>query len=167
MASHLGREGPELEGGRPMRRLTVLFTATFLMTVLVAFPASADHSVEITVDGTATLNEFNTILTLTGEYTCTEPAGGINADNSGGGGQVYQSQKGGKVIVTEGLGIDGDLICDGSPQEWTADIQAHVDGVPAVWKRGKVLASVNIQVCSTDCHDGSWDQDVRSVKITK
>ena len=150
------------------RRLAMLFTATFLLSVLVVVPASAEHPLEMTVDGTATLNQFKTILTLTGEYTCTLPEGGIDPEHTGGGGQVYQEHKGGKLIVTGDFGFDGgEIVCDGTPQEWSADVQAHVDGVPAVWKNGRVIVSANIQVCNTDCEDGNWDQDVRSVKITK
>jgi hypothetical protein len=147
-----------------MKRLAVLFSATILLSVLVVFPASAEHPVDITVNGTATLNQFNTLLTISGTYTCDGP---FEQEYSGGGGMIYQSQKGGKIVLAGDAGIDGDLTCNGDPQVWTADVQAYVDGVPAVWKKGKVLASFNIQVCDAECHDGSWDQDVRSVKITK
>jgi len=84
--------------------LVGLVTATTLLVVL-AIPAFATHSFEITVDGTATLNEFKRVLTLTGTYTCTDPDGGIENDHSGFGGDEF--------------------VCDGTPQEWSADVQAH------------------------------------------
>ncbi len=147
-----------------VRRLAVFFTATMLLTVLVAIPASADHySFEINVDGTATLNEFKTVLTITGTYTC--DAEEFDENNSGFGGSVFQSQKGGKVIVEGGLGDQ--LDCDGTEKEWSSDVQAHVGDVPAVWKRGRVIVSAGGQVCDSDCTHEAGDGVTRSVKITK
>ncbi len=150
-----------------MRRLAVFFTATMLFSVLVAIPASATHdfTVTITVDGTATLNQFKTILTLTGTYNCMETDGGIDQDHSGIGGQVLQEQKGGKVIVHNGFGF-GPFTCDGTTRTWSSDVQAHVGDVPAVWKRGRVLVNGGGNVCNTDCIDVDGDSFLRSVKIT-
>jgi len=38
--------------------------------------------------------------------------------------------------------------------------------VPAVWKRGRVIANGGGQVCNTDCIDEAGDGFLRSVKIT-
>lgn len=118
------------------------------------------------MDGTATLNEFKTVLTLTGTYTCGAP--GFDENNSGIGGDLFQEQKGGKLIVHSGLGFGGDqFICDGNPQEWSSDVQAEVDGEPAVWKRGRVLVNGGGKVCDADCTHHAGDGFTRSVKITK
>ena len=149
---------------RRAKRLAVLVTATILLAVL-AIPAFAAHGFTLTVDGTATLNEFRTILTLTGTYTCTEPPG-FDQDHSGIGGQVLQVRKGGKFIVQGGFGV-GPLTCDGTTQTWSADVQAHVDGVPALWKRGRVIVNGGGNTCNTDCIDVDGDSFTRSVKIRK
>ena len=154
-----------------MRRLAVLFTATLLLTVVVAIPASADHldySFEVDVDGTATLNQFRTVLTVTGTYTCLAP--GFDENNSGFGGSVFQSQKGGKFVVQGGLGFGGEenpLLCNGVEQEWSSEVHANFDDDPAVWKRGRVIVSGGGNVCDADCTHEAGDGFTRSVKITR
>ena len=105
-----------------MRRLVVLVAVTALF-VLAAAPVSAsDQSFEITVDPTATLNQFKTVIHLSGTYTC---SGTFDPEFSGFGGEVFQSHKGGKVVVSGGFGIDSnDLECTGSAIPWDAWIQA-------------------------------------------
>ena len=56
-------------------------------------------SFELEVDPTATLNSFKTVIHLSGTYTC---SGDFDPEFSGLGGDVFQSSKGGKVVVAGG-----------------------------------------------------------------
>ena len=121
-----------------MRRLGVLVAATALV-VLGAAPALADDfTFDLTVDPTATLNQFNAEITVTGTYTCT---GNYDPEFSGLGGEVFQSYKGGKVVVGGGWGLESLLDCDGTDKEWTAVIGASSNGEQAVFKRGRVIVN--------------------------
>lgn len=82
------------------------------------------------MNGTATLNEFWTVLTITGTYT--RDVDDFDVNNSGFGDSVLQDQKGGKYVVQGGLGLGGDqLTCAATFKEWSFDVQARVDDVPA------------------------------------
>ena len=119
-----------------MRRLGVLVAVTALF-VLAAAPVSAsDQTFEFEINRTATLNQFNTELTISGTYTCNGP---FEPDFSGLGGEVFQSQKGGKIVVGGNFGLEGGLICDDTEQFWEAVVTATFGNEHATWKRGRVI----------------------------
>ena len=136
-----------------------------------AFAAAANaffenQSFEVTVNPTATLNQFKTVIHLSGTYTC---SGTFDPEFSGFGGEVLQSYKGGKVVVNGGFGIDSnDLECTGNPIQWDAFINASAENdEPAVWKRGRVIANFGGGIGDGTDEHNAGDQFLGTVRIVK
>ena len=152
-----------------MRRLVVLVAVTALVVLAAAPAVASDQTFEVTVNPTATLNQFKTELTVSGTYTCDGLH--IVVEFSGFGGEVIQSQKGGKIVVSGGFGIPNegmDLVCDGTEKTFDQVVEARTaDGELATWKRGRVIINGGGAVSDGTEEGTTGDGFLLSVKITK
>jgi hypothetical protein len=147
-----------------MRRLVVLISATALVVLATAPAVADDLAFEMTVNPTATLNQFNTELTVSGSYTC---SGDFDPEHSGLSGEAFQSQKGDRIVVGGGFGIDPiDLICNTIEQPWEFVIQAQAGEESATWNRGRVIFNAGGGIGDGTEEHQAGDGFLGSVKIT-
>jgi len=147
------------------KRLVVIVVGA-LVAASFGIPSAAaedpNGSFTMTVNKKALTNQFKTLITVSGTYSCSAINWTPNPDISGINVNVTQIQ-GARTIVTGGGG-NGGLTCDGETHPWSLEVQAMsgsgpFGGTPATWKAGKVAASIGGNASDGWCDEsGCYDQ---------